>query len=108
MPQSRGVRGRWMDRPGGKSAAHRRLAAGLLHQKWSTALRRSGGHRHDGEGAEAPGGVLAPLQVPKMPVAAPPPRDSRFGSPLQLSKGHWGRPEIVGEGTSLTWSECNM
>ena len=28
-------------------------------------------------------GVLAPLQVPKMPLAEPPPRDSRFGSPLQ-------------------------
>ena len=28
------------------------------------------------------GGVLAPLQVPKMPLAEPPPRDSRFGSPL--------------------------
>jgi ATP dependent DNA ligase C terminal region len=33
-------------------------------------------------------GVLAPLQVPKMPLAEPPPRDSRFGSPLQLSKVH--------------------
>ena len=27
-------------------------------------------------------GVLAPLQVPKMPLAAPPPRDNRFGSPV--------------------------
>ena len=30
-------------------------------------------------------GVLSPLQVPKMPLAAPPPRDNRFGSPLKLS-----------------------
>ena len=35
-------------------------------------------------------GVLAPLQVPKMPLAAPPPRDNRFGSPLKLSKSTLG------------------
>jgi bifunctional non-homologous end joining protein LigD len=52
--------------------------------------------------------VLAPLQVPKMPVAASPPRDSRFGSPLQLSKVHWVRPETVVEVTYLTWTEDNL
>jgi bifunctional non-homologous end joining protein LigD len=52
--------------------------------------------------------VLAPLQVPKMPVAASPPRDSRFGSPLQLSKVHWVRPEVVVEVTYLTWTEDNL
>jgi len=26
-------------------------------------------------------GVLGPLRAPKMPLAEPPPRDSRFGSP---------------------------
>jgi len=36
--------------------------------------------------AAAFAGVLAPLKVPKMPLAEPPPRDSRFGSPLRLSK----------------------
>jgi hypothetical protein len=30
--------------------------------------------------------VLAPLQTPKMPLAALPPRDNRFGSPLKLSR----------------------
>jgi hypothetical protein len=34
-------------------------------------------------------GVLAPLRVPRMPLAEPPPRDSRFGSPLKLSRVHW-------------------
>jgi bifunctional non-homologous end joining protein LigD len=52
--------------------------------------------------------VLAPLQVPKMPVAASPPRDSRFGSPLQLSKVHWVRPEVVVEVIYLTWTEDNL
>jgi ATP-dependent DNA ligase len=52
--------------------------------------------------------VLAPLQVSKMPLAEPPPRDSRFGSPLQLSKVHWVRPEVVVEVTYLTWTEDNL
>ena len=37
-----------------------------------------------------------------------PPRDSRFGSPLQLSKVHWVRPEVVVEVTYLTWTEDNL
>ena len=53
-------------------------------------------------------GVLAPLQVPKMPLAAPPPRDNRFGSPLKLSKVHWVRPEVVVEVTYLTWTEGGL
>ena len=52
-------------------------------------------------------GVLAPLAVPKMPLAESPPRDSRFGSPLQLSRVHWVRPEVVVEVTYLTWTEDN-
>ena len=31
-------------------------------------------------------GVLAPLKVPKMPLAEPPSCDSRFGSPLKLAR----------------------
>ena len=43
-----------------------------------------------------------------MPLAEPPPRDSRFGLPLQLSKVHWVRPELVVEVTYLTWTEDNL
>ena len=53
-------------------------------------------------------GVLAPLQIPRMPLAESPPRDSRFGSPLQLSRVHWVRPEVVVEVTYLTWTEDNL
>jgi DNA ligase D-like protein (predicted ligase) len=53
-------------------------------------------------------GVLAPLRVPKMPLAAPPPRDNRFGTPLKLSKVHWVRPEVVVEVTYLTWTEGGL
>ena len=53
-------------------------------------------------------GVLKPLAVAKMPLAVPPPRDSRFGSPLKLSKVHWVKPEMVVEVTYLTWTEDNL
>ena len=53
-------------------------------------------------------GVLAPLQVSKMPLAAPPPSENRFGSPLKLSKVHWFRPEVVVEITYLTWTEGGL
>jgi DNA ligase D-like protein (predicted ligase) len=44
---------------------------------------------------------LAPLAVPKMPLAVPPPRETRFGGRLVLSKVHWVRPELVAEITYL-------
>ena len=34
--------------------------------------------------------------------------DSRFGSPLRLSRVHWVRPEVVVEVTYLTWTEDNL
>jgi len=52
--------------------------------------------------------VLASLKTPKMPLAVPPPRDSRFGSPLKLSRVHWVRPEVVVEVTYLTWTDDNL
>ena len=41
-------------------------------------------------------------------VDIPPPRDSRFGSPLVLSRVHWVRPELVAEVKFLTWTEDNL
>jgi ATP-dependent DNA ligase len=43
-----------------------------------------------------------------MPLATPPPRDGRFGSPLELSRAHWVKPELVVEVTYLTWTEDNL
>ena len=34
----------------------------------------------------------------------PPPRKTRFGSPLVLSRVHWVEPELVAEITYLTWT----
>jgi hypothetical protein len=38
---------------------------------------------------------LRPLQVDTMPLDVAPPRSTRFGSPLVLSRVHWVRPELV-------------
>jgi bifunctional non-homologous end joining protein LigD len=43
-----------------------------------------------------------------LPLDESPPRDSRFGSPLTLSRVHWVRPELVGEVKYLTWTEDNL
>jgi DNA ligase D-like protein (predicted ligase) len=51
---------------------------------------------------------LQPLATPKMPLDVPPPRSTRFGSPLVLSRVHWVRPELVAEVKYLTWTEDNL
>jgi bifunctional non-homologous end joining protein LigD len=47
---------------------------------------------------------LQPLLVDKMPLAEPPPRGTRFGSPLVLSRVHWVRPEMVVEVSFAEWT----
>jgi ATP-dependent DNA ligase len=47
---------------------------------------------------------LQPLSVDKMPLSEPPPRGSRFGSPLVLSRVHWVRPEMVVEVSFVEWT----
>jgi bifunctional non-homologous end joining protein LigD len=51
---------------------------------------------------------LQPLATDTMPLAAPPPRNSRFGSPLVLSRVHWVRPELVAEVKYLAWTNDNL
>lgn len=43
-----------------------------------------------------------------MPLDTAPPRSSRFGSPLVLSRVHWVRPELVVEVTYLTWTDDGL
>jgi ATP-dependent DNA ligase len=45
-----------------------------------------------------------PLARPKSPLSVPPPRTTRFGSPLELSRVHWVQPKLVAEITYLTWT----
>src|SRR5712675_2053206 len=51
---------------------------------------------------------LQPLATDKMPLEVPPPRSSRFGSRLVLSRVHWVRPELVAEVKFLTWTDDNL
>jgi bifunctional non-homologous end joining protein LigD len=51
---------------------------------------------------------LQPLAIDKMPLAEAPPRNSRFGSALVLSRVHWVRPEMVVEVSYLTWTEDGL
>jgi bifunctional non-homologous end joining protein LigD len=51
---------------------------------------------------------LQPLATDTMPLDVPPPRGSRFGSPLRLSRVHWVRPELVAEVKFLTWTDDNL
>ena len=48
------------------------------------------------------------LARPKSPLEAPPPRSTRFGSPLVLSRVHWVEPKLVAEITYLTWTADNL
>jgi bifunctional non-homologous end joining protein LigD len=47
---------------------------------------------------------LQALEIDKMPLAIPPPRSTRFGSPLVLSRVHWVRPEMVVEVSYVEWT----
>ncbi len=47
---------------------------------------------------------LRPLASDKMTVDVAPPKATRFGTPLVLSRVHWVRPQLVAEGTYLTWT----
>jgi DNA ligase D-like protein (predicted ligase) len=51
---------------------------------------------------------LQPLAVETMTLDPPPPRSTRFGSPLVLSRIHWVRPELVAEVKYLTWTNDNL
>jgi bifunctional non-homologous end joining protein LigD len=53
-------------------------------------------------------GRLQQLATPGMPLDVPPPRSTRFGSPLVLSRVHWVRPELVAEVKYLSWTEDNL
>jgi ATP-dependent DNA ligase len=49
---------------------------------------------------------LDPLARQTSPLSVPPPRSTRFGSPLVLS--HWVKPKLVAEITYLTWTADNL
>jgi hypothetical protein len=42
------------------------------------------------------------------PLSVRPPRSTRFGSPLVLSRVHWVEPKLVAEITYVTWTADNL
>ena len=51
---------------------------------------------------------LDPLALRTSPLSVPPPRSTRFGSRLVLSRIHWVEPKLVAEITYLTWTADNL
>jgi ATP-dependent DNA ligase len=51
---------------------------------------------------------LDPLARKTSPLSVPPPRSTRFGTPLVLSRVHWVEPKLVAEITYLTWTADNL
>jgi ATP-dependent DNA ligase len=51
---------------------------------------------------------LQPLQTDRMLLDVAPPRSTRFGSPLVLSRVHWVRPEFVVEVKYLSWTDDGL
>ena len=51
---------------------------------------------------------LEPLALSKPRLNVMPPRKTRFGSPLVLSRVHWVEPKRVAEITYLTWTADNL
>ena len=50
---------------------------------------------------------LDPLARTTSRLSVWPPRPTRFGSPLVLSRVHWVEPKLVAEVTYLTWTADN-
>jgi ATP-dependent DNA ligase len=48
------------------------------------------------------------LEIAASPLSVAPPRSTRFGSPLVLSRVHWVEPKLVVEITYLTWTADNL
>jgi ATP-dependent DNA ligase len=51
---------------------------------------------------------LEPLARTTSPLSVLPPRSTRFGSPLILSRVHWVEPKLVAEITYLIWTDDNL
>ena len=52
--------------------------------------------------------TLSAATLTNLVRAVAPPRKTRFGRPLALSKVHWVKPELVCEITYLTWADDGL
>jgi ATP-dependent DNA ligase len=51
---------------------------------------------------------LQPWWSPRLPLDESPPRGTRFGSPLVLSRVHWVRPEMAAEVSYVEWTPDDL
>jgi ATP-dependent DNA ligase len=61
-----------------------------------------------GRRSPASGGHFSTPDHKTSPLSVPPPRSTRFGSPLVLSRVHWVEPKLVAEIAYLTWTAENL
>jgi len=105
---SRGVRRRWLERSRGTRHRLGSLLLGYYTPDGRLSYAgRVGTGMSDNE-LERLWQKLQPLALDKMPLAEAPPRGSRFGTPLVLSRVRWVRPEMVVEVSYLTWTEDSL
>jgi ATP-dependent DNA ligase len=93
MPQPRGIRGDRLDRSRGLAPVSRRLLLGYYDPDGKLTYAGRVGTGINTTGLQQLSHRLQPLAIDKMPLDVAPPRSTRFGSPLVLSRVHWVRPE---------------
>ena len=86
-----------LDRPG-KLEQQIHFFVGKMQRRWHVPVKVLADLRRR----------LEPLAQRTSPLSVPPPRKTRFGSPLVLSRVHWVEPRLVAEITYLTWTVDNL
>ena len=93
----------WSD-PEGSRPYLGALLLGYYTRRRQAHLRRPRGHRNARQGSRRSAAPARAASRAKPPLSVLPPRKTRFGSPLVLSRVHWVEPKLVAEITFLTWT----
>ena len=109
MPQPRGIRRDRLDRSGRqRGRISVRCCSATTIPAESSPMPAASAPASTRPSSNGCGGGCNRSPIAKMPLDVPPPRSTRFGSPLVLSRVHWVRPELVAEVKFLTWTEDNL
>jgi ATP-dependent DNA ligase len=98
----------WLDRSRGFATVPWRTPASVLHSGGRLVYAGRAGSGINNAQLERLWQRLQPLATSEMPLDVPPPRDSRFGSPLVLSRVHWVRPQLVVAIKFLSWTDDSL
>ena len=97
----------WSDPKGSRSHLGA-LLLGYYTDDGNLHLCRPRGHWDACQGARRSAAPPRPVSPEDLASQPPPPRSTRFGSPLVLSRVHWVEPKLVAEITYLTWTADNL